>query len=158
MSPSSSAPAEIRDAIGRSLLAFSFPGRLAIQESKVQRSAAFQRDWTEPLSSITQVRVRPRLQLFGRQIANVVEILSVASPVKWKMVFVGTETDAATIASALITAIKSHLASRLEHEAGSVTEAYNACHALFRHGAYIRASQLATWQSTVKDQTEQSYG
>ena len=120
MFPTSSAPAAIRDAIARSLLAFSFPGRLAIQESKVDRSAAFHRDWTEPLSSITQVRVRSRLQLFGRHIANVVEILTVASPSKWKTAFVGTTTDAATIAPALITAIKNHLAISLEQEAGLV--------------------------------------
>jgi DNA helicase-4 len=157
MFPASPAPAAVRDAIVRSLLAFSLPGRIAILESKVQRSAVFHRDWTEPPSSITQVRVRSRLQLFGRKISDAVEILSVAGSAKWKTVFVGTETDATTIASTLVTAIKTNLATSLEHEADSVTAMYSSSSALFQHGAYIRASQLATWQSNLRDQTEHVY-
>ena len=153
MFPASSAPAAIRDAIARSLWAFSFPGRLAIQESKVDRSAAFHRDWTEPLTSITQVRVRSRLQFFGRKISNAVEIVGVGAPLKWKTVFVGTETDAATVAATLTTAITNHLAASLEREAGSVEELCSASHALFQPAAYIRASQLAAWQASILDQT-----
>lgn len=152
MFPSSSAPAAVRDAIARSLLAFSFPGRLAIQESKVQRSALFHRHWTEPLSSITQVRIRSRLQLFDRKIATAVEIITVAGPDKWRTVFVGTETDSVATASTLVTAIKKHLAHSLEHEAGSVTTIYDHSADLFQPDAYIRASQLAAWQASVNDQ------
>jgi DNA helicase-4 len=152
MSRTSSAPAEIRDAIARSLLALSLPGRHAVSESNVQRSAIFHRDWAEPLTSVTQVRVRSRFQIFSRKISNTVEILTVAGPLKWKTVFVGTETDATRIASKLITAIKTHLASSFEFEAGLVALMYSSSAALFQNGAYIRVSQLAAWQSSVRDQ------
>jgi hypothetical protein len=92
------------------------------------------------------------LQLFGRKIASAVEILTVACPAKWKTVFVGTETDATTIASTLIAAIKNHLANSLENEARSVQQTYNASHPLFLSGGYIRVSQLAAWQVRVQDQ------